>query len=96
MYSEEQRRYRDFSDRDLLAVEKIQCNSAADSFAMNGCVCIPKRQADTCVVEEYLTSSHCFLPSMCCCKLLENILYIMTLLHMHDALVLPKFNQYSQ
>ena len=92
MYSEEQRRYRDFSDRVFLVVEQIQCNSAANTFAMNGCVCVPKRAVDTCLVEEYLVSPHCYLPSMCCCKLLENRLDIMTLRHMHDPPVLSELN----
>ena len=67
-------------------LNRFQCNSAADSFAMNRCLCIPKREVDTCLVEEYLTSSHCYLPSMCCYKVLENRLDIMTFLHsgMHD------------
>ena len=59
---------------------------------MNGRVCIPKRRIDGCLVEEYLTSSHCYLPSMCYCKLLENRLGIMTLLHVHDPPVLPELN----
>ena len=65
-----------FNDRVLLYFEQIQCNSAADNFAVNGCVCIPKRREDYCLVavEEYLTS-HYYLPSMYCCKLLENRLY---------------------
>ena len=92
MYSGGQRRYRDFSDRVFLEVEQMQCNSAADSFAMNACVCIPKREVDTCLVKEYLTSSHSYLPSMCCCKVLENRLDIMTLLHMHDPPVLSELN----
>ena len=92
MYSEGQRIYRDFSDRVLLEIEQIQINSVADSFAMNGCVCIPKREVDTCLVEGYLISSHCYLPSMSCCKLLENRLDVLTLLHMHDRPVLSKLN----
>ena len=93
MYSEGQRRYRDFSDRVLLDVEQIQCISATDSFATNRCLCIPKREVDTCLVEEYLTSWHCYLPSTCCYKVLENSLDIMTLLHiMHDPPVSSELN----
>ena len=56
------------------------------SFVINGCVCMPKTSVDGRLVEEYLASSHCYLPSMWCCKLLENILDIITLLRMHDPL----------
>ena len=59
---------------------------------MNGYVCIPKCGIDGCLVEEYLTSSHCHLPSMCYCKLLENRVGIMTLLHVHDPPVLSELN----
>ena len=59
---------------------------------MNGRVCIPMCRIDGCLVEEYLTSSHYYLPSMCYCKLLENIVGIMTLLHVHDPPVLPELN----
>ena len=69
--------------------------SSRDSFAMNGRVCIPKRRIDGCLVEEYLTSSHSYLPSMCYCKLLENRVDIMTLLHVHDPPVLPELNYIS-
>ena len=62
---------------------------------MNGRLCIPKRRIDGCLVEEYLTSSHCYLPSVCYCKLLEDRVVIMTLLHVHDPPVLPELNYIS-
>ena len=73
-------------------MREVQRNSTADSFAMNGRVCIPICRIDGCLVEEYLTSSHYFLPFMCYCKLLENTVGIMTLLHVHDPPVLPELN----
>ena len=50
-----------------------------DRFVMNGCVCMPKNLLDFRLVEEYLASLHCYLPSMWCCKLLEKRLHIMKL-----------------
>ena len=67
---------------------------ATDSFVMNGCVCMPKNSVDGRLVEEYLASSHCYLPSVWCCKLLENRTLIMKLLHMHDPFFLPNFVYY--
>ena len=71
----EQCRYPDLSDRDFDGTKQVQRNCAVDSFVMNGFVCIPKCRQDGCLVEEYLTQSHCYLPSMCYCKLLENIVW---------------------
>ena len=51
----EQCRYPDFSDRDFDGTKQVQHNCAADSFVMNGYVCIPKCRQDGCLVEEYLT-----------------------------------------
>ena len=62
-----------------------------DSFFMHGCVCMPKNSGDGYLVEEYLASLHCYLPSMGCFKLLEKILHIMKLLHLHD----PFFAQFD-
>ena len=38
------------------------------------------------------TYIHTYIPSMCYCKLLENRVGIMTLLHVHDPPVLPELN----
>ena len=43
-----------------------------DSFVINGCVCMPKNSGDGRLIEEYLASLHCYLPSMWCLKLLEK------------------------
>ena len=55
---------------------------------------MPKNSEDGRLVEEYLASSHCYLPSVWCCKLLENRTLIMKLLHMHDPFFLPNFVSY--
>ena len=78
VYSVEQRKCPDLSDEDNALVGLIQCIMATGGPAMNGVVYMPKSSADICLVEEYLTSSHCYLPFMCYCKLLENILTIIT------------------
>ena len=64
-----------------------------DFFIMNGCVCMPKNLGYSHLVEEYLASLHCYLPSMWCCKLLEKRLHItkLQILHMHD----PFFAQFD-
>ena len=43
-----------------------------DIFIMKGYVCMPKNLLDVRLVEEYLASLHCYLPSMWYCKLLEK------------------------
>ena len=67
VYSEEQRRCTDLSDEDHVRVDSIQCDMAAGSIGMNGCVCMSKNLVDICLVEEYLVLSHCYLPFKCCC-----------------------------
>ena len=87
MYREEPRRYLDLSAEDYLVLEEIEGNMAAGSYGMNRCSCTSMISADTCLIEEhYLTSLYCYLPSMCCCKLLENRFDIITLLQTHNTL----------
>ena len=45
---------------------------------------------DNCHIEEYLVSSHCFIPFKCCCKLLENRLDMITLYMDCDSLLLVR------
>ena len=70
MYSEKQRRYPDITEEDHVLADLIQCDMAA--LSVNGCVSMPKNSVDICLVEEYLISSHCYVPFKCCCKLLEK------------------------
>ena len=85
VYSEEQRSYPDLSDEDHVLVDSIQCDMAAGSFAMNGCVCMLNKSVDVCLLEGYLTLSQCYLPFKCCCYLLEKSLDITTLRTIHPV-----------
>ena len=83
VYSEEQRIYPDLSDEDWGLGDLIQCDMAAGSLGMNGCVCMPYNSVDICLVENYLASSHCYLPFKSWCKLLENRVDIIPLRTIH-------------
>ena len=49
MYSEKQRRYPDMTEEDHVLADFIQCDMAADSLSVNGCVSMPKNSVDICL-----------------------------------------------
>ena len=54
---------------------------------MGECVC-ETSWWDNYHIEEYLVSSHCYIPFKCCCKLLENRLDMITRYMDSDSLLL--------
>ena len=56
---------------------------------MGECVC-ETSWLDDCHIEEYLVSSHCYIPFKYCCKLLENRLDMITLYMDCDSLLLVR------
>ena len=91
VYREKQPRYPDLSDEGYVLVEFIQCDMTlyVAFVQMGECVC-EISWLDTCPIEEYLVSSHCYIPFKCCCKLLENKLDMITLYMDCDSLLLVR------